>query len=373
MAKRRKEKTGEEEAFDFKVPKFDEEKFLQRERRNTRTLFLSFAVGLLMAIISFGFWVLLSGNELRWGLVFLVGVFNASWLKYLFLRLGIDLSDFGKRGWFGTYAIYFFTWLLVLIIIVNPPFYDDEPPRVELVALPNMQELGGTVEIVSRITDNSRVEKQGIDFTLIYPDGTNHSPDFTFEDNIFKYTFENSDGLLGEYSFYITTTDKSGLIAEKEGTFTYSNDTIYLALPSSGDTIRAAEDIKFAVGADVSRVYYTVNDVEVNATKGTDYFETTAKRIGWPRGGNNVTVKVHAEIIYYFENLNIKFNNSVVDISTYYFNVSDDSEIGTKASPSISLPVFEPIAVPGFELIVFIISLFVVFLIFKYRKKDSRN
>lgn len=372
MAKRRKEK-DEEEDFDFKTPKFDEENFLKKERRNTKTLFFSFIFGVIIAIISFGFWSPMRGNVFRWELVLLFGIFSAAWLKYLFLRLNIDLTDFGRRGWFGSYAVYFFSWLLVLILVANPPFYDEEPPRVEVVTLPDMQELGGTVDIVARITDNSGVEKQNIDFNLIYPDGTNISPEFTYEDYIFRYSFENSDRLLGKYSFSITASDNSGLITTKQGSFTYSNDTIYLALPTSGDTIRAAEDIKFGVGADVNRVYYIVDDVEVNATKGTDYFETTPKQIGWPRGENNVTVKVYAEKIYFFENLNIQFNNTIVDTSTYYFNVSDDSEIGTRASPTISLPVFEPIAVPGFELVIFIVSLFVVFLIFKYRKKDRRN
>jgi len=371
MAKRRKEK-DEEEDFDFKTPKFDEENFLKKERRNTKTLFFSFAFGILIALISFGFWSLMRGNVFRWELVLLFGIFSAAWLKYIFLRLNIDLTDFGRRGWFGTYAIYFFSWLLVLIVIANPPFYDEESPRVEVVALPDIQELGGTVDIVAKITDNSGIEKQNIDFNLIYPDGTNVSPEFTYEDFIFRYSFENSESLVGKYSFSIKATDRSGLITTKESTFTYSNDTIYLALPNSGDTIRAAEDIKFGVGADVSRVYYLVNDVEVNATKGTDYFETTAKQIGWPRG-ENVTVKVYAEKIYFFENLNIQFNNTIVDASTYYFNVSDDSEIGTRSSPTISMPVFKPIAVPGFELIIFLISLIVVFLIFKYRKKDRRN
>ena len=59
MAKKRKEKTDEEE-IDFKLPKFDEEKFLKKERRNIKTLFLSSLLGLIIALISFGFWTLLS-------------------------------------------------------------------------------------------------------------------------------------------------------------------------------------------------------------------------------------------------------------------------------------------------------------------------
>ena len=80
MAKRRKEKTEEEE-IDFKFPKFDEEGFLRRERRNIKTTFISFLFGVVIAIISFGFWILLSGNTWRWLLVLLFGVFTASWLK----------------------------------------------------------------------------------------------------------------------------------------------------------------------------------------------------------------------------------------------------------------------------------------------------
>ena len=90
MAKRRKEK-DEEEDKDFKIPKFDEESFLKRERRNIKTTFISFLFGILIALISFGFWSLLSGNALRWELVLLFGVFSAAWLKYIFLRLNVDV------------------------------------------------------------------------------------------------------------------------------------------------------------------------------------------------------------------------------------------------------------------------------------------
>ena len=121
MAKRRREK-AEEEELDFKFPKFDENNFIKKERRNIKTTFLSFLFGFIIAIISFGFWSLLGGNPFRWELVLLLCVFNASWLKYIFIRLNIDLADFGRKGWFISYAIYFFTWLLILMVLINPPF-----------------------------------------------------------------------------------------------------------------------------------------------------------------------------------------------------------------------------------------------------------
>lgn len=378
MAKKRKEKTEEEE-LDFKLPKFDEEKFLKRERRNIKTTFFSFLFGFLIAIISFGFWSLLSGNDLRWELVLLFCVFNASWLKYLFVRLNLDLTDFGRKGWFTSYAIYFFTWLLVLLVLVNPPFYDDESPLVEVVALPSMQELGGTVKIIARIVDNVGVEKQNIDFNLIYPDETSHSPEFNFEDSIFSYTYENIGNLMGTYEFTLLATDINGHnTSEIVGTFVYDNDTIKLASPAGagvapGPAVTYADSIRFDVGADVSRMYYKVNDrVEINATFDGDYYETSPEMDGWLRG-ENATVKAYVDIVYYFVNLNEQFNNTIVDTSTYYFGVSDDSKVGTEVSPEIAIPGPGLYMVPGFELLVFIISLVVVVLIFKYRKKDRRN
>ena len=113
MAKKRREKEEGEES-DFQLPKFDEEKFLKKERRNIITLFISFIFGIIISLVSFGFWSLLSESVFRWELVLLVGVFNISWLKYIFERLGIDLTEFGRKGWFGSFATYFFTWLILL-------------------------------------------------------------------------------------------------------------------------------------------------------------------------------------------------------------------------------------------------------------------
>ena len=199
MAKRRKEGAEVEEQLDFQIPKFDEEAFIKRERRNIKTLFIAFLFGLLIAVICFGFWVLLEGSFLRWELVLLVGVVNAIWIKYLFLKLNIDLTDFGRKGWLTTFATYFFTWLLVLIVLVNPPFYDGEAPHVEVVALPGMQEPGGTILIAAYIVDNVGVNKAGINFMITDPNGTIFTPEFTYENNIFRYTYENPRDQNGTY------------------------------------------------------------------------------------------------------------------------------------------------------------------------------
>jgi len=399
MSKRRKE-TTEEGEIDFKFPKFDEESFLRRERRNIKTTFIAFLFGLLLALISFGFWQLLSGETYRWLLIVLVGVFNAAWLKYLFLRLNIDLTDFGKKGWFGTYGIYFCTWLLVLIIICNPPFYDEEAPRVEIATLPGMQELGGTVVIVAKITDNAGVEKQNIDFSLIYPNGTNYSPEFTFENNIFKYTYANPTDTIGEYSYKLVATDVNGRKTEKNGNFEYSNDTLEIISSRfsdirSGDSITIKADEK--ISAENFRVYCRIDngtDINVNRKTETDKekYETTAEYKGWTLN-SNVTVRAYAEASYYFVNVPEKFANTVEDTTIYSFSTGDDQSIGkedtlveynhtlaamrkSQLSNTLNYQLPQPTSVgsmPGFEAVIFIISLIVVVLIFKRRKKDKKT
>lgn len=399
MAKRRKE-TTEKEEFDFKFPKFDEEGFLRRERRNIKTTFIAFLFGLLIALISFGFWQLLSGESYRWLLILLVGVFNAAWLKYLFLRLNIDLTNFGRKGWFGTYGIYFCTWLLLLIILCNPPFYDEEAPRVEVVTLPGMQELGGTVLIVAKIIDNVGVKEQNIEFSLTYPNGTSYSPDFTFENNIFGCTYTNPTNLMGEYSYKLVATDVNGRKTEKDGSFEYSNDTLEIisSIPTkiqSGDPIVISADM--SISEENFRVYYRINNgTEINVNRkdvsSKEKYETSTEYKGWSPNFN-VTVKVYAEASHYFVNVPVKFANTVEDTTHYNFSTGDDQNIGkedtlveynyTLASMrksqlpnTLNYQLPYPVGIgniPGFETVIFIASLIVVVLIFKRRKKDKKT
>lgn len=394
MAKRRKEKDEEEEK-PFKLPKFDEAAFLKKEKRNIKATFISFLFGCFMALICFGFWALMGReNALRWELVLLVAVIDAAFLKYIFLRLNIDLTDFVRRNWFGSYATYFFTWLIVFVVLVNPPFYDDEDPRMEVAVLPEMQEPGGTVIIVAKITDNSGIKKQDIFFTL---DGNSISiSDFYFIDNIFRYIYEGPDNITDEetHTYTLTVKDNGGNSKVNKGSFSFNKDTINLALPESGDLVKAASDIKFGVKTDVWRVYYTVsNGNEINATQQADrkdFYITSPEYTGWTPGENK-TVNVSAMVIYNFENhflrdekgnlildnnnnrISVWFFNYINDTDTYFFDVADESSIGQEPVKKITRPKARIVNAPGFEILVFLISLIVVILILKYQKKDRRN
>jgi len=395
MAKRRKE-TGEEEVnTGFQIPKFDEQAFLKKERRNIKSTFISFLFGCLMALVCFGFWALMGRNfGLRWELILLVGVINAVFLKYIFLKLKIDLTDFGRKNWFGSYITYFFTWFIILIILVNPPFYDDEDPRIELVIMPQMQEPGGDIFVIAKITDNTGIEKKDITFTL---DGILVSQDdYNYIDNVFEYIYTGPTNITNEesYNFSLSVKDHGGNVKSMTDTFSFNEDVIYLALPKTGEKVFAASDIKFGVKTNIFRVFYKVNNgKEINATQQADrkdYYITSPEYKGWIVG-ENISVTVSAELLYNFENNFLKddqgnlivdsnnnaqpkwYVNYINDTSTYYFDVADESTIGQLESVEISRPSARIVAAPGFEIIVFLIALVTVVLILKFHKKKRQQ
>ncbi len=378
MAKRRIEHDEEEKTLDFKIPKFDEESFIRKEKEKIKTTFLSFGFGVLIAVISFGFWVLLSGSPFRWTLVLLFGIFSTAWLNYIFRKIDINLDQLGKKGLFFSYAIYLFTWIFILITLVNPPFYDDEPPMIDVVNLPDMQEMGGTVKIVAHVTDNSGIADNTVDFILKYNDTIKEQGSYPVNDDIFLFEFNNTDDLFGIFSYEITTKDTSGHIKTSNGTFAYG-DVIKIPEPTGtniepGPSIRYTTDIKIDIKPQVDWVYYVVDNTNnVNVTKdATDlYYTSTPRMIGWTKNSPAV-VHVYAKVYHYFENVPVGFNNTIIDTETYFFNVSNDAEIGTETPPLVALPQPRIVYVPGFEMVLFVLSLIGVIFIIKYTKKPQQ-
>jgi hypothetical protein len=402
MAKRRKEGAEVEEQLDFQIPKFDEEAFIKRERRNIKTLFIAFLFGLLIAVICFGFWVLLEGSFLRWELVLLVGVVNAIWIKYLFLKLNIDLTDFGRKGWLTTFATYFFTWLLVLIVLVNPPFYDGEAPHVEAVALPGVQEPGGTVLFAAYIVDNVGVNKAGINFMITDPNGTIYTPEFTYENNIFRYTFEDPRGQNGTYNYNYTfvVSDVNNKKTTITGSFTYTEDVLEI-ISSRNTGIMSGDAITIKADERISkynfRVYYKIDhgsDINVDEQVPGDRkkYETSAEFKGWTEN-TTVSVDVYAEARHYFLNIPEKFTNTVRDTKEYQFSTANDQNIGTEEPlveynytlallkksqlpNTLNYQLPYPIsmgATPGFEMIILVLAIVVVVFLFKRKKNDNKT
>ena len=416
MAKRRKEK-DEEEDKPFKLPKFDEQSFLKKERRNIKTTFLSFLFGCLMALVCFVLWALMgSETGVRWPLVLLVVVANAVFLRYIFLRLNIDLSDFGRRNWFTTYGVYLFTWLLIFIVFTNPPFYDDEKPRIDYVTLPEIQEFGGNILVAAKITDNVGVDINGIILTLTDPDDnvTTMSPaKFDVNNIISIFEIENPNNLTGEYTYVISAKDVNGKTRQVSGTFSYDEDVIEITNDDELENMDDNDDIKIDVDEKVSkenfRVYYKLNDgPEINVDRENvaykNEYESSPMFEGW-EANRNYTMKVFVEVSHYFANIPIQYSNIVMDTRTYNVSTTDDSGIGDEEPPmpwnwtkyylkepqapmllnydqvnvnqplnkQVILPYPESVQTPGFELIIFLAALFAIVLIFKYKKKNNKH
>jgi len=414
MAKRRKEKDEEEEK-PFKLPKFDEEAFLKRERRNIKATFISFLFGFLMALICFGFWALMGKeNALRWELVLLVAVIDAVFLRYIFNTFGIDVTEFQRKNWFGSYATYFVTWLIIFIVLVNPPFYDDEKPRIDIAVLPEIQELGGDILIVAKITDNVGIDTSSLSLDIIEPDGNSTiiSPgSFDYDEIIITFTFENSENKLGDFDYILTAKDNNGQDKKQTGSFTYKKSVMEIT-SSRFENITSGDDITIEVEEDIStenfRVYYKLNDgEEINVNRKykdiTAEYETSPEFKGWSEN-NKFDMALFVEVSHYFTNVPKKYVNIIEHNEIYEFSTTQGSNIGSEDPPvqwnwskspkankqnnllnydtynpeknikkQILLPYPETIQAPGFETIVFLISLAAVVLIFKYKKKNRSN
>ena len=125
MAKKRKKQKEEEESYEFKFPEFDEEEYLRKEVRETKALFTTFFYAALVGIVS----SLLRSTDVA--LAALVGIIGIILLRHIYPLIGINTSLFEKKQWGTNIIFYIFTWLLIWIILANPPFADIQAPNIK--------------------------------------------------------------------------------------------------------------------------------------------------------------------------------------------------------------------------------------------------
>ncbi|HUT00654.1 MAG TPA: Heimdall-CTERM domain-containing surface protein, partial [Candidatus Thermoplasmatota archaeon] len=307
-----------------------------------------------------------------------------------------------RIGWLTTFATYFFTWLLVLIVLVIPPFYDAEAPHVEIVALPGMQEPGGTIFFAAYIVDNVGVDKAGINFMITDPNGTMFTPDFTYENNILRYTYENPSDMRGTYNYTIIVSDVKNLKTTITGSFTYATNVLeIISSHAPGITITSGDPIIIKANDQISnenfRVFYRIeNGSDINVDRkdinDKEKYETTAEFEGWS-ANSNVTVNVYAEARHYFLNNPERFSNTVRDAQPYTFSTVNDQYIGTEDplvewnytlsllgrsqlpnTLNYALPYpFSSGSTPGFEVVILVLALVVVVFLFKRKKNDDKT
>ena len=391
-------KRQDDDEYEFEKPEFDEEEFIANEKRKAKTYFISFGFGILMAIICHVAWRSIDAG-LRWALTFVLAVCAIGFLVKLLQLFNIDISAFGKKEWFGSIAFYFFTWLAIFILSVNPPFYDASAPAIESSVLPSVQLVGDSVFITARVTDNTDVDE--VQLTVSRGDTTLHRDMDNPIEGVYTYTFPDATndteiafaGGEGTYRYAINATDDAGHeTAWKNGTFSFTEQPLYIDTPEDGSSIDASTDIQIRLDRNVLqgfddddridriRVYYVVNnDTEVNATFydtfGGEYvFNTSASFAGWQPGRDN-TVRIYAEVQDYYvlpEDIDYAWNLSHRRLEAgqeYTYTVEQDSSVGVKSSPPKDWPDRPDLQrVPGFGLLAAVAALAVALLVLRRRR-----
>ncbi|MFO8132361.1 MAG: hypothetical protein R6U10_00260 [Thermoplasmatota archaeon] len=392
-------KKQQDDEYEFKMPEFDEDEFIAGEKRKAKTYFISFGFGILMAVVCHLAWRSIDAG-LRWALTFVLAVCAIGFLVKLLQLFGIDISEFGKKEWLGSIAFYFFTWLAIFILSVNPPFYDASGPEIESTVLPSVQQMGDAVFVTARVTDNtdvsevrltisrgdiaiSRVMDNPVEavYTYAFPDETNDT----------EISFAAADGV---YHYTVNATDAAGhRTAWKNGTFSFAEQPLYIDTPDPGASIDASTDIQIRLDRSVLqgfddddrreriRVYYVLNnDTTVNATFydsfGGEYvYNTSAAYEGWQPGQQN-TLRLHAEVQDYYvlpEDIDYSWNLShrtLTASQVYTYNVEADSSVGVKASPIKEWPDRPDLQrVPGFGMLAAIGGLAAVLLVLRRRRE----
>jgi len=344
---------------EIKIPEFDEKKFKETEKRKAKSSLISFSFGIIIAVISRFLWSNIQ-PAIRWPLVFLFGIASIGFLGKILQYAKIDIKSFSGKEWIESIAFYFFTWLAFFILLINPPFYDASPPKIEVMVLPAIQEINENATIFARITDNVGVKNVELNLSGMQYEMKK------WEDGIYIFNYSGK----GKTNFSIKATDKNGHVAKYNGMLHFQKNVIYSKNESN---VNASHAIKIWVLKNISRekyrVFCIVNGVEINATlfgnEGDYYvYKITPAYQGWHPGTNKM--KPCVELANYFRGSDIKLTAFIIG-KNYTITVKNETGIGIQASPPVEMPKPGSLRTPGFGVAAIVIATVVIVLLRKKR------
>ena len=233
MAKKRRQKSEKKEELDIKIPEFDEHEFIALELRKSKMSFIAFIFAIFMVVITY---LLYSVTHPDWRGPVVLGFLGVVGLRFMTRLMKIDVSDFEWKNWFGSGAIYFFSWLAIFVLVLNPPFSDFAEPEIELKEFSyfffnedtnetywksfdlNIEEPQAQgplkINITMKITDNSQIDKDSVKL-IIKPSITSNATKLTYtmkdlKDNLYQIIIEPEQGqklLEDSYSFTVEAKD----------------------------------------------------------------------------------------------------------------------------------------------------------------------
>lgn len=224
----RLEKKEEDSEEIFVEPKFDKKEFIEKELSESKPLFISVLTGLIIGIISGAITISLATEDkplngaLFGGLAFFIGFVL---VRIFFSLLKVDVSKYKPQQWLGHIAGYFFTWLTVFIISINPPFADLAYPNssgIEITYSVDSQnwtivpseslKISGPIKInvTGYISDNVAIK----DVLLIMRVNNNDNTPVRLNQSAhgkYSYVFEHAGNAVYKFSFvaYDTANHKS--------------------------------------------------------------------------------------------------------------------------------------------------------------------
>ncbi len=400
MSRRRKDPEEGPRGFDF--PEFDEKEFIRKETISFRSALVLLAWSLVAAIIGFVVWLAV-GVPTGWyaGLLIAAGMGYA--LRWLLPLMKVDIGHFGKKEWFGTGALFFFSWLAFFILMLNPPIHDGVAPEFEVHVTPSAQEAGGMVNITLIATDNVNVDPDTLEFTLTGPDGTALGDQNDFElvvDEIAAvwawgfeppqdgtYTIEAtvSDSARGALisSVHTTTVDREFTVGEVlqvtmsgtrdgVGHLTSTRDAVTVTMPAEIDVYQAWLEVTREDNATASVLLEHDagrSDDEVQEWFAQPNFE------GFAQGDNRFRVHVEEHNTYFlgerFEPLG-PIPSALVSNQEYTVNIDSPALLGDHVpdQPDRRDPTIEPI--PGTAPLM-VIGLLLAALTWVRKKRGKRD
>ena len=147
MAKRRHEAEHEDEEV-FRMPDFDKEEYVKEEINRAKASMVPVILGIVFGIISALVFISLS-SSLSWPVGAAFGILGIFLIKPMFPMFRVDVSMLKKKDFLGHGAIYLFTWLVLFILLLNPPFADFTAPSVGNVHLEGLDNSTGNWTVVS--------------------------------------------------------------------------------------------------------------------------------------------------------------------------------------------------------------------------------
>jgi len=124
--KKRRAPKEEEEKYEFVPPEFDEREFLLKDIQVTKVLWVVTALAVVMGFVAYYFSEM--AGEMAVGLLILL--VSLLGLKQMLTLFRFDVSEIENKSMFGNYLLFFFLFLGVWIICMNPPLADHTNPVI---------------------------------------------------------------------------------------------------------------------------------------------------------------------------------------------------------------------------------------------------